>query len=63
MKITYTENGVRSTRYCDALQYWNIKNPVANVPVLIYNDIEDDFGHCQFRINILTPGTIIERIE
>lgn len=60
MKITYTENGVRSTRECDALQYWCIKNMVSNVPVLIYRDVEDDFGNPQFRINILSPGTIIE---
>lgn len=62
MKITYNENGVRSTRECDGLQYWNIKNPITNVPVLIYNDVEDDFGNQQFRINILSPGTIIERV-
>ena len=63
MKITYTENGVRSTRECDALQYWNIKNPIANAPVLIYNDVDDDFGNPQYRINILALGTIIERVK
>lgn len=63
MKITYTENGVRSTRECDALQYWNIKNPIDNVPVLIYNDVKDDFDRPQFRSNILSPGTIIEAVR
>jgi hypothetical protein len=63
MKVTYIENGVRSTRECDALQYWNIKSPIANAPVLIYNDVEDDFDNPQYRTNILTPGTIIERVE
>lgn len=63
MKVTYVENGVRFTRECDALQYWNINNPNANVPVLIYNDVESDFDDQQFRTNILTPGTIIEIIE
>lgn len=60
MKVTYDENGVRFIRICDALQYWCIKNMGANVPVLIYKDVEDDCGVQQFRINILTPGTIIE---
>jgi len=63
MKVTYVENGVRSTRECNALQYWDTEKPVANVPVLIYNDVEDDFGNPQFRTNILSPRTIIERVQ
>lgn len=60
MKITYVENGVRFTRECYAYdpQYNN-----ANVPALIYKDVEDDFNNPQYRFNILTPGTIIEKVE
>lgn len=60
MKVTYVENGVRFTRQCYAYEPFR---HCSKGPCLIYIDVEDDFGRPQYRINFLTPGTIIERVE
>lgn len=58
MKVTYLENGVRSIRNCD-----NVEWDKYGTPSLIYHDGYDGNGKDLFRINILSPRTIIEHIE
>lgn len=57
-KVTYLENEVRSTRTCDFIE----QDEHANY-VLSYKDGLDDLGRAVYRSNVLSPGTIIEKVE
>ena len=56
LEITYVENGVRNTRKCD-----EIAGDSEGLH-LIYNDVPNDFGEKQCRVNTLAIGTDIENV-
>lgn len=57
-KVTYLENGIRTTRTCDFID----RDEQGNY-VLCYKDGLDDIGRGVYRTNVLSPGTVIEKVE
>ena len=71
LTVTYLENGVRNTRTCDFITADNEKGvayaytciPKLNKNItLIYFDGWNNYGMPLWRRNILSPGTIIEKV-
>lgn len=57
-RVTYLENGVRSTRTCDFIDV-----DEHDVVALYYRDGIDSLARPIYRMNILLPGTVIEKCE
>lgn len=57
-KVTYLENGVRSTRTCDFIDVDD-----HGVIALCYRDGLDTLARSIYRMNVLLPGTVIEKCE
>ena len=57
-RVTYLENGVRRTRTCDFIDVDD-----HNVIALCYKDGIDSLARPIYRMNILSPETVIEKCE
>lgn len=57
-RVTYLENGIRNTRTCDFIDVDD-----HGIIALCYKDGIDTLARPIYRMNILSPGTVIEKRE
>ena len=57
-RVTYLENGIRNTRTCEFIDV-----DEHETISLCWKDGLDTLGRPLYRINVLLPGTVIEKFE
>lgn len=57
-RVTYLENGIRNTRACDFIDV-----DEHETISLCWNDGLDTLARPLYRVNILLPGTVIDKCE